>query len=666
MATTTANYGLTKPARGDSNWDVVLNKNFDDIDAQIKVRENDIVNINSQMAEKANQSALNTTNANIGDKNELNTSDKTSVVNAVNEVNTNKANNTDEARTTTSKTVTGAINELNTNKATKEEVNNNVEATNLRIDNLVIPLSPENANLEVTDAHNSIIKNKNFNSLKERYEEVEADTYFPATNIIAYGDFNAIDTWQAHQSSISIENNILTSVGTGGDYRVGIIKRIVYPITTGKKIYVKAGIMTNDEVTLESRLQVLNYSGGSLLGEKIKTSPINGEWNNLSFVHNFTGNDTGFYVALRNHYVDATTATGKTAKFKYVIAIDLTETFGAGNEPTAEFLDTVLSKFNESWFDGTGNIWGGKPTQKLLSTFSQVIASIQSELINKVDKSIIIPITPSEARAAFIAEMNKKAQKLGMTNTYYIDSSGVASDQTAQLSCASDLVRLGIAATGYDELMKVWNEQTYNVNVEGVNPRQVTIESTVIKPDLDDYYHIFGGKSGTGYGNSNLLTIVEAQDKDHWLVGAVMGPSANRHVSSKELYDLATKVLNGETVDGLDISSAYGAVALLPSRTTYSRYTPNFLWTKNPTTQTVPASTTKLMTVLVALDYCKDLNEKVEILSGDIVAGAGSEIFPLGDILTIQDMLYCAMLPSNNTIANTLARVAGEKIIRSR
>lgn len=44
MATTTANYGFQKPAKGDQNWDVTLNKNFDDIDTRIKTRENDIAN----------------------------------------------------------------------------------------------------------------------------------------------------------------------------------------------------------------------------------------------------------------------------------------------------------------------------------------------------------------------------------------------------------------------------------------------------------------------------------------------------------------------------------------------------------------------------------------------------------------------------------------------
>ena len=55
------------------------------------------------------------------------------------------------------------------------ETDESVNAVNLRVDNLVIPLSPENTNIEVTDAHNSIVKNKNFSSLKERLEESEGE-----------------------------------------------------------------------------------------------------------------------------------------------------------------------------------------------------------------------------------------------------------------------------------------------------------------------------------------------------------------------------------------------------------------------------------------------------------------------------------------------------------
>jgi hypothetical protein len=78
----------------------------------------DIDSISEQLSEKANQSSLDATNANI-----------TNNTNAI----ALKANDTDSNRTTTDKTVTGAINELNTNKA--DETDLVVERA--RINNLV-------------------------------------------------------------------------------------------------------------------------------------------------------------------------------------------------------------------------------------------------------------------------------------------------------------------------------------------------------------------------------------------------------------------------------------------------------------------------------------------------------------------------------------------------
>ena len=47
----TVNYGFSKPNKGVQNWDVDLNKNFDDIDTQIKNRENSISTILATLGE---------------------------------------------------------------------------------------------------------------------------------------------------------------------------------------------------------------------------------------------------------------------------------------------------------------------------------------------------------------------------------------------------------------------------------------------------------------------------------------------------------------------------------------------------------------------------------------------------------------------------------------
>ena len=55
------------------------------------------------------------------------------------------------------------------------EADTEIVGTNLRIDSLIIPLSPENANLEVTNALTSVVKGKAFTTLSNRIEEAEVD-----------------------------------------------------------------------------------------------------------------------------------------------------------------------------------------------------------------------------------------------------------------------------------------------------------------------------------------------------------------------------------------------------------------------------------------------------------------------------------------------------------
>ena len=73
------------------------------------------------------------------------------------------------------------------------------------------------------------------------------------------------------------------------------------------------------------------------------------------------------------------------------------------------------------------------------------------------------------------------------------------------------------------------------------------------------------------------------------------------------------------------------------------------------------ASMTKLMTVWVARQWLTDgeLDDTVEILAGDI--HSGPRLHP-GDVISYRDLIYAAMLPSDNTSPAVLGRTVGEKI----
>lgn len=87
---------------------------------------------------------------------------------------------------------------------------------------------------------------------------------------------------------------------------------------------------------------------------------------------------------------------------------------------------------------------------------------------------------------------------------------------------------------------------------------------------------------------------------------------------------------------------------------------------KNGETRMYPASMTKVMTLLVACDYIKDLSEKVKITQ-DIVdyclANDASNCgFKVGETVTMKDLLYGLILPSGADAALALVRhIAGSE-----
>jgi serine-type D-Ala-D-Ala carboxypeptidase (penicillin-binding protein 5/6) len=80
----------------------------------------------------------------------------------------------------------------------------------------------------------------------------------------------------------------------------------------------------------------------------------------------------------------------------------------------------------------------------------------------------------------------------------------------------------------------------------------------------------------------------------------------------------------------------------------------SILYQKNPDKRLLPASTTKIMTALVALtDY--QLDEVITITDADQSIGQRAQI-QSGEQLTVQHLLYALMLPSGNDAAVALAQ----------
>lgn len=87
---------------------------------------------------------------------------------------------------------------------------------------------------------------------------------------------------------------------------------------------------------------------------------------------------------------------------------------------------------------------------------------------------------------------------------------------------------------------------------------------------------------------------------------------------------------------------------------------------KNSTARTAPASLTKIMTAIIALENCSDLDNTMLTVSQqaiDSLAGTGSSIIGLqpGNVLSMRNLLEGLLIRSGNDAANTIAEYIGNQ-----
>lgn len=87
------------------------------------------------------------------------------------------------------------------------------------------------------------------------------------------------------------------------------------------------------------------------------------------------------------------------------------------------------------------------------------------------------------------------------------------------------------------------------------------------------------------------------------------------------------------------------------------------LFEQNALAQMNPASTTKIMTAIVALKH-GNLSDSVTVTDASVITESGSSMAGVkpGDVMTLEDLLYGLMIPSGNDAANAIAVHVGGSI----
>lgn len=266
---------------------------------------------------------------------------------------------------------------------------------------------------------------------------------------------------------------------------------------------------------------------------------------------------------------------------------------------------------------------------------------------------------------AFVDYMQEKAQEIGMEDSVFADPVGDYCNTTT----ARDVMKLILYADTYEQISDIWSRSSRELTVRGSNARKQTVYSKVMKASLTNYYRVLGGKSGTLSCCINLAVILEIPGSEDRLAVVAMnadasdGYNGNRYQAVKQIADAALMKYDDPEADLSEVEVCCGSAmaCLLPA----DGSKPTVLYSKDPDTQRHPASLTKVLNAICALEIIGDLKADISYKQFDInVCPWYYYDFYSGDTMTLEDTLSALLLPSSNVTAFTLARVAGEKLLR--
>lgn len=256
------------------------------------------------------------------------------------------------------------------NQTELNQANTEISGLDQRIDNLVIPISAENANIEVTDSHVSVTKGKTYDSLTERLEDGEKSLNKLAgismENSIINGDLaNGTNDWfGTGTTSLSVDSDGLTgeNIGVGGSFNIR--NSATFNEDVGDKIYIGFWAKSNTTKDCGSRSTPTAYP--------LYIFNPTAEFRKFSYITTVTTKTD------HNHNFFITGAeTGDTLTIDNIIHINLTKSFGLGEEPALEEFEEMLAMYPESWFDGESK-YGSKMTKLLSDKFKTTKSDVDS------------------------------------------------------------------------------------------------------------------------------------------------------------------------------------------------------------------------------------------------------------------------------------------------
>lgn len=260
----------------------------------------------------------------------------------------------------------------------------------------------------------------------------------------------------------------------------------------------------------------------------------------------------------------------------------------------------------------------------------------------------------------FVREMNNFSSSLGLTNTNWINASGLQNNGTFSFSTARDMARMGLIAYMQDDINKFWSEKEYTLQI--VKPYIIPLFNKKYKKAISTIpytklgpYEILGAKTGTGDGYNALLCVCRVANK---IVSGVVLDSvkeSERFSVMKDLMDIALEQIRGnkhEATPRLEKAKMACAYVIEESELIC-------IYEQNADSKYPVMSLAKVMTFMVFSKYIRNYSGLIRISPLDLDK---SDILKSWEKVKICSLIYLMLLPSSCTAADALARYVGKLI----
>nr|MBQ4319816.1 serine hydrolase [Clostridia bacterium] len=166
----------------------------------------------------------------------------------------------------------------------------------------------------------------------------------------------------------------------------------------------------------------------------------------------------------------------------------------------------------------------------------------------------------------------------------------------------------------------------------------------------------------------NSAVIAEIPDSDELLACVIMGANEpnnmpdNRFKAARQALDMAMAKLSDESavIDESTICARSAVVCHVKGRDISGVHT---LVSKSPEEMIGPASISKLLTTMLALENAVDLTAEITVTEEDLAllpSAFYQKDFRPGDIVSLDDAIFAMLLPSSNLAAYFIARYIGQ------